>query len=216
VQFLFVGLILLFNLKEQLRSVILIPTFMFCLHLVMAVIFHHTFSFFSVIFSLYISCMFYPLEPAVVSISSSAIVSNFSFVYVWLLCVSLCFSLHCMQVWLLSVDTLRNPVCSFFLIYVSRNGNVHAKYCFKHWAMDDSVTASCIKTASAGLSDIYMCVCVCGCVCVWVCVCVCVRMRVCVFFLFLQIDRVWMDFLFVFEWNCKHYFKWSTEGLKKQ
>jgi len=48
---------------------------------------------------------------------------------------------------------------------------------------------------------------------VCVCGCVCVRVRVCVFFLFLQIDRVWMDFLFVFEWNCKHYFKWSTEGL---
>jgi len=56
--------------------------------------------------------------------------------------------------------------------------------------MDDTVTASCVKTVSAGFSDIYI---------------------------FLkQISRVWMDFLFVFGWKCKYYFKWSTEGLKKQ
>jgi hypothetical protein len=37
----------------------------------------------------------------------------------------------------------------------SRNGSVHdAKNCFKHGAMDDTVTANCIRTASAGFSDI--------------------------------------------------------------
>ena len=39
-------------------------------------------------------------------------------------------------------------------MYVGRNDNVHAKYCFKHWTMDDTVTASCIKSASTGFSDI--------------------------------------------------------------
>jgi hypothetical protein len=56
----------------------------------------------------------------------------------------------------LCVDTPRSPVCSFFLIYVSKNDNVHTIYCFKHWAMDDTITASCINTASTGFSDIHV------------------------------------------------------------
>lgn len=194
-QFLFIGFILLFNLKKQLRSVILITTFMFCLHLVMAVIFHHTFSFFSVIFSLYTSCMFYPLEPTIVQYSINLFVCHCVQCFI---CV--CLAFMCLFVFFTSLHASltfmcwysEKSVCSFFLIYVSRNGNVHdAKYCFKHWAMDDTVTASCIKTASTGFSDIYMCC----------------------FYKFAEFE--WTYYLF-FGWNCKHDFKWSTEGLKKR
>lgn len=47
-----VGLILLFNLEEQPWPMILIGTFVFCVRLLMAVLFHHTSSFFLVVFFL--------------------------------------------------------------------------------------------------------------------------------------------------------------------